>query len=54
MAGAPTDQDRRVQVALAEENTGNQHQRRLAIVERGLDALLRSALGEEGELGQAI
>lgn len=44
------DPDERVRLALEAENTGNAHQRRGAIVERALDALLRAALGEEVEL----
>lgn len=46
-----SDPDERIQVALVAENSGNPHQRRMAIVDRCLDALLRSALGEEGEVG---
>lgn len=47
------DPDERVQIALVAENSGNQHQRRMAIVDRALDALLRSALGEGDEVVQA-
>lgn len=46
------DPDERVQVALVAENSGNQHQRRMVIVDRALDALLRSALGEPDEVAQ--
>jgi hypothetical protein len=48
-----SDPDERVQVALLAENSGNQHQRRMVVVDRCLDALLRSALGESDILGQA-
>jgi hypothetical protein len=47
------DPDERVQIALVAENSGNQHQRRMAVIDRCLDALLRSALGEEDNLEQA-
>jgi hypothetical protein len=46
------DPDERVQIALVAENSGNQHQRRMVVVDRALDALLRSALGETDEVGQ--
>jgi hypothetical protein len=38
--------DERVRAALEEENTGNSHRRRHAIVARALEALLRPLLGE--------
>jgi len=44
--------DERVRVALEEENSGNQHLRRHAIVARALEALLRPLLGEEDESGR--
>jgi hypothetical protein len=44
--------DERVRAALAEENTGNPHRRRHAIVARALEALLRPLIGEEGISGQ--
>jgi hypothetical protein len=44
-----SDPDERVRCALEAENTGNPHQRRAIISDRCIDALLRSALGEEGE-----
>jgi hypothetical protein len=43
--------DQRVIAALAAENSGTTHQRRMAVVDRCLDALLRSALGEEEQSG---
>ncbi len=46
------DPDERVQLALLAENSGNFHQRRMAVIDRCLDALLRSALGEEDEAVQ--
>lgn len=46
------DLDERVRLALEAENTGNIHQRRRAVSERALDALLRPFLGEEDEAEQ--
>lgn len=46
-----TDPDERVHLALLAENSGNVHQRRMAVIDRCLDALLRSALGESGDNG---
>lgn len=48
----PADLDERVRLALEEENTGNPHQRRHAIADRALEALMRPFLGEEDEAGQ--
>jgi hypothetical protein len=50
---AGADLDERVRLALEAENTGNPHQRRGVISDRCIDALLRSALGESDEWGQA-
>jgi hypothetical protein len=52
MADRP-DPDERVQVALVAENSGNRHQRRMVVIDRCLDALIRSALGEEDEVAQS-
>jgi hypothetical protein len=52
-ATAEPDLGVKVWVALEVENTGNQHQRRNAIVARAVEAMFRVALGESDDLGQA-